>query len=137
MLTNKQRSYLSSLANGIPDIVFIGKNGINEEIIKQVRNNLKARELIKVKVQQNSPITAREAADRLAEIIKCDVVRTIGNKFILYKKNLEKKENLIPSKTTNKRKRIHHKVNPHKKKITSSKKAKYSKDNKFSRRKKY
>lgn len=98
MLTSKQRSYLGKLAADIPDIVFIGKNGINEEVIRQTLDNLKARELIKVKVQQNSPLETREASDELAKLTKSDVVRVIGRKFILYKKNTQKKENIIPSK---------------------------------------
>ena len=98
MLSSKQRSYLTSLANDIPDIVLIGKNGLTNEIIDQVRDNLKARELIKCKVQQNSEMSPREAADSLADMIKCDVVKIIGKKFILYKKNQDKKENIIPSK---------------------------------------
>lgn len=98
MLTSKQRSYLGKLAADIPDIVFIGKNGINDEVIRQTLDNLKARELIKVKVQQNSPLETREASDELAKLTKSDVVRVIGRKFILYKKNTQKKENIIPSK---------------------------------------
>ncbi len=106
MISSKQRSYLSHLANDIPDIVFIGKKGITNEIIDQVRNNIKARELIKCKVQQNSDLSAREAADELAGIIKCDVVKVIGKKFVLYKKNMQKKENIIPNKKDLKKKRI-------------------------------
>lgn len=102
MLTSKQRSYLGKLATDIPDIVFIGKNGINDEVVIQTKDNLKARELIKCKVQQNCLEDVRELADRLAKITKSDVVRVIGRKFILYKKNLQKKENIIPSKAKTK-----------------------------------
>lgn len=98
MLTSKQRSYLSKLAHDIPDVVFIGKSGINDEVVIQIRDNLAARELIKCKVQQNCPESVRDVADKLAEATKSDVVRVIGRKFILYKKNLQKKENVIPSK---------------------------------------
>lgn len=114
MLSSKQRSYLTKLSNDIPDIIFIGKSGITNEILDQVRNNLKARELIKCKVQQNCDLTAREAADEIAAAIKCDVVRTIGSKFVLYKKNLELKENILPSKKSIKKEK--HKGIPNKKK---------------------
>ncbi len=98
MLTSKQRSTLNKLAVDIPDIIHIGKNGIDDEVIIQTRDALAARELIKGKVQQNSALSAQEAAQILAEATKCDIVRTIGSKFILYKKNLMKKENILPSK---------------------------------------
>lgn len=98
MINSKQRSYLNKLAADTPDIVFIGKNGINSQVIDQTNANLKARELIKIKVQQNSPIEPREAADELARITRSDVVRVIGRKFILYKKNMKLKEHVIPTK---------------------------------------
>lgn len=98
MLTSKQRSYLNKLAVDIPDIIFVGKGGIDDEVIIQTRDALSARELIKGKVQQNSPIDAKEAAQALAQATKSEIVRTIGSKFILYKKNLQKNENIIPSK---------------------------------------
>ncbi|MGI6109936.1 MAG: YhbY family RNA-binding protein [Eubacteriaceae bacterium] len=98
MLTSKQRSYLNSLAVQIPDIIFVGKDGINDEVVIQTQNALKARELIKGKVQQNAPVNSQEAADELAKKAKCEIVRVIGSKFILYKKNPQKKENIIPTK---------------------------------------
>lgn len=104
MLTSKQRSYLSGLAADAPDIVFIGKEGVNRNVIKQTLDNLKARELIKCKVQQNCLTPVRDVADSLAQETKSEVVRVIGRKFILYKKNLQKKENIIPSKSQTKRK---------------------------------
>ena len=98
MITSKQRSYLSKLANDIPDIVFIGKNGITNEIINQVKDNLKARELIKCKVLQNSPVDIKDTANELAKVTKSNVVQVIGKKFVLYKKNQNKKVNIIPDK---------------------------------------
>ncbi len=95
MLTSKQRAYLNGLANQIPDILFIGKDGVTDEVVYQAKAQLKARELIKGKVQQNAPIDAREAANELSKEAKCDVVRVIGSKFILYKKNPQKKEGIL------------------------------------------
>ena len=49
-----------------------------------------ARELIKVKVLENSEYSAREAADILCEAIGCECVQVIGRKFVLFKQ--KKKE---------------------------------------------
>lgn len=100
MLTSKQRSYLRKLAMDIPDIIFIGKEGITPEVIQQTRDAIVARELIKGKIQQNSMEDAENAARTLAEATKAEVVCTIGNKFILYKKNLLKTKIEVPSKNT-------------------------------------
>lgn len=98
MLTSKQRSYLRKLAMDIPDIIFIGKDGITDEVIIQTHDAIVARELVKGKIQQNSLEEVEEAARVLADATKSEVVCTIGNKFILYKKNLKKTKIDVPSK---------------------------------------
>ena len=86
-LTSKQRAQLRGLAMTEDTIIQIGKGGISENILTQVRDALKARELIKGRVLENSLLTAREAAEALAEACDAETVQTIGSKFVLYKKN--------------------------------------------------
>ena len=87
MLTSKQRAYLRSLANGIDTILMVGKGGMSEQIIAQAESALKARELIKGKVLENSMLSSREACDILAEALGAEQVQVIGTKFVLYKRN--------------------------------------------------
>jgi RNA-binding protein len=91
MLTSKQRAYLRSLSNELEPIFQIGKGGISEEMCLQLSNALEARELIKVKVLENSGYTAREAAEEIASYIGADVVSVIGLKFVLYKESQKHK----------------------------------------------
>ena len=91
MLTSKQRAYLRSLSNTLDPIFQIGKGGISEQMCLQLSNALEARELIKVKVLENSGFSAKEAANEIAEAIDCDVVSCIGSKFVLYKESENKK----------------------------------------------
>lgn len=86
MITSKQRSYLRGLANTIEPIFQVGKNGIEGTFLKQVEDALKKREIIKLKVLNNSGITAREASDIICEEIKCEGVQAIGNILVLYKR---------------------------------------------------
>lgn len=87
MLTSKQRSQLKGLAATADTIIQIGKGGINDNLIIQVRDALKARELVKGRVLENSLLTAREACETLAEVCKAEQVQVIGSKFVLYKRN--------------------------------------------------
>ena len=87
MLTSKQRSQLRGLAAAEDTIVIIGKGGITENVIIQMNDALKARELIKGRVLENSLLSAREAADAMAEVCRAEVVQVIGSKFVLYKRN--------------------------------------------------
>lgn len=86
-LTSKQRAQLRGLAMTEDTIIQIGKGGISENTLTQVKDALKARELIKGRVLENSLLTAREAADALAEACDAETVQTIGSKFVLYKIN--------------------------------------------------
>ena len=96
MLTSKQRAYLRGLAAAEDTIVIIGKGGITENIIIQMNDALKARELVKGRVLENSLLTAREAADALSETCRAEIVQVIGSKFVLYKCNEQKPKIELP-----------------------------------------
>ena len=68
-------------------IIHIGKSGITDNLVIQAKDALKAREIIKGKVLENSLISAREACAELAELCGAEPVQFIGSKFVLYKKN--------------------------------------------------
>lgn len=90
-LTSKQRAQLRSLDT----IVHVGKDGIGDNLIKQVNDALEARELIKGRVLENSLLTAREAAEELAVAARCEVVQVIGSKFVLYRMQHDKSKRKI------------------------------------------
>jgi RNA-binding protein len=90
MITTKQRAKLRGMANTIDTILYIGKAGIAETTAAQFEEALAARELVKAKCLEASPLTAREAAQQLAERVNADIVQVIGSKFVLYKKHPEK-----------------------------------------------
>ena len=84
-MTSKQRAYLKSLAVNLDTIFQIGKGGITEELCAQLLNALNARELIKIKVLETSPLSPREAAEEIADKINAEVVLVIGMKIVLYR----------------------------------------------------
>ncbi len=88
-LTSKQRAMLKGLANSIPALYQIGKDGVSENMIKQFVDALESKELIKVHVLDNSLADPREIADQVAEKTGALTVQVIGSKFILYKKSKE------------------------------------------------
>lgn len=87
MLTSKQRAYLRGIASTYETIFQIGKGGVTEIMCKDIGEALRKRELIKLRVLDNSGYTAREAADEIAEATGADVVQVIGSKFVLFKRN--------------------------------------------------
>ena len=96
MLTGKQRAYLRSMANDMDAIFQVGKGGITEEMCLQISNCLEARELIKLRVLDNSGYTAKEAADAIAQEIKAEVISVVGSRFVLYRESQNKKRIVLP-----------------------------------------
>ena len=86
-LTSKQRSQLRALAAAEDTIVQVGKSGITDNLVASVNASLKARELIKGRVLENSMLSAREACDALCEACRAEAVQVIGTRFVLYKRN--------------------------------------------------
>ncbi len=92
MLNSRQRVQLRGLANSLDTIFQIGKGGVTENTVKQVDDALEARELIKLRVLETSPVSSREAADEIAEKTHSDVVQVIGTRFVLYRESRDNKQ---------------------------------------------
>ena len=92
-MTSKQRAYLRGLANKLDAIFQIGKNGINDNLIKQLDDALEARELIKITTLETAPDSAKNLSFEIAERIECIVVQVIGNKITLFRQ--KKKDSKI------------------------------------------
>lgn len=90
-MSSKQRAALRAIAQSIEPIVYIGKEGITENVVSQVEGALEARELIKCSVQQNSTMDAREACDKLCTLTQAHGISVLGRKFVLYRQAKEKK----------------------------------------------
>lgn len=92
MITSKQRAYLRSLASTYDTIMQIGKCGINPNLVKTISDALEARELIKLRVLENSDYTPREAAEEIAAATNSEVITVIGTKFVLYRESSKNKK---------------------------------------------
>ncbi|MCM1507038.1 MAG: ribosome assembly RNA-binding protein YhbY [Ruminococcus flavefaciens] len=87
MLTSKQRAYLRGIASTYETIFQVGKSGVTESMCKDIGEALRKRELIKLRVLENSGYTAREASEEIAKATGSEVVQVIGSKFVLFKRN--------------------------------------------------
>ena len=88
-MTTKQRAALRSMGVTLEPVLHIGKDGINDNLVKQAWDALEARELIKVTVQRNAPYTAREACEELCQRVHAEPVQVIGSKFVIYRQARE------------------------------------------------
>lgn len=96
MITGRQRSYLKGLSQELKPTVFIGKAGLTENIKKEIDMALEANELVKVKIQDNCTLKAKDLANEIAAALKAEFVQAIGKKFTLYRTSIEKKRIELP-----------------------------------------
>ena len=89
-MKSKERNYLRKEASKMAAILHVGKDGLSENTVIQADDALKARELIKGKILQNSLEDVREVAEFIAEQTGAEVITTIGNTFVLYRRNPDK-----------------------------------------------
>lgn len=95
-MTSKQRAYLRGLANTLEPIVHAGKGGISDALIKQADDALAAREIIKGKVLETAPGTARELAEEIAAAVNAQVVQVIGRTFVLFRQKEKDSQIKLP-----------------------------------------
>lgn len=98
MITGKQRSYLKKLAHDLEPVVYIGKNDLTENVIKEIDTLLEVRELVKVKIQEGSLLEPKETANEISDILGAEYVQAIGRKFILYRRSKENPQIVLPRK---------------------------------------
>ena len=97
-MTSKQRAYLRGLANTLEPIVHAGKGGISDALLKQADDALAAREIIKGKVLETAPGTARELAEEIAAAVNAQVVQVIGRTFVLFRQKEKDSQIKLPRK---------------------------------------
>ena len=77
-------------------IVQIGKGGVSLTVVESAQAALTARELIKVRILQNSLIEPKDAVAELAEQTGAELVQVIGRNGLLYKHNPQKPRIELP-----------------------------------------
>lgn len=98
MITSKQRRYLKGMAHDLDPIVYIGKNDLTDNVIKEIDSLLELRELIKVKIQESSLLEPKKTANEIADILDAEFVQAIGRKFVLYRRSKENPQIVLPRK---------------------------------------
>ena len=96
-MTGKQKSYLRALAHPLKPVVNLGKQGLSQETRREIEVQLLERELIKLKVLDNCPLTKKECAEELSRAKGLEVVQVIGKTLVLYRPRSDEPEIELPA----------------------------------------
>jgi RNA-binding protein len=95
-LTARQRAHLKGLAHHLKPVVHLGKDGLTDNVVKQIDAALEAHELIKVKVVEGSPLDRHEASDAVPEKVSAFLVQNIGKVLVLYRPHPDNPKIALP-----------------------------------------
>ncbi|GAB4168887.1 MAG: ribosome assembly RNA-binding protein YhbY [Calditrichia bacterium] len=85
MLTGKEKRQLRAEGHHLSPEVHVGKEGISEGLIQNVLNTFNTKELVKIKVLEKCPLTAKEVAEQITSSIDCELVQVLGRTILLFK----------------------------------------------------
>lgn len=86
-MTGKQRASLRKIAATLQPIFQIGKQGVTENLMKQLDDALEAREIIKITILETAGENTKELCNEIAEALNAEPVQAIGSKFTIYRRS--------------------------------------------------
>lgn len=86
-LNTKFKQQLKAKAHKLKPIVFIGNNGLTENVIKEIDRGLHDHEIIKIRIQSNDRDEKHALFLEACEISNAEPVQLIGGIGIMYRRN--------------------------------------------------
>ena len=90
MLDNKQRKHLQRLAQSRKTIIWIGQNGLTENVLREIDEALAHHELIKVRIRAGVREARARAVLDIGRACGAEPVQRIGNVVTLYRASPDK-----------------------------------------------
>jgi|TARA_B110000037_G_scaffold47104_1_gene57740 RNA-binding protein len=91
MLNSKKKSHLKALSHSLNAVVQIGNKGLSDSVIKEIEENLKAHELIKIQVQDNDKVKRQEFLNLICKKLDAISINHIGKQLVIFRANEESK----------------------------------------------
>ena len=83
---DKDKLYkLKSEAVQLKPIIHIGKNGITDAAVEELKKQIKANRLVKVKMLKTSGVDNKTLAQQLADATKTTLIEVRGSTAVLYR----------------------------------------------------
>ncbi|MEP6832577.1 MAG: YhbY family RNA-binding protein [Gemmatimonas sp.] len=95
-MTGKDRAALRAEAHHLKPLVQVGHAGLTPALLTSLDDVLRTHELVKAQVAQAGELSARDAANQVAEQMQAEVVQVIGRTFTVYRENPDLKRGAQP-----------------------------------------
>ncbi len=95
-LTGKQKAFLRGLAHDLDPVVFVGKEGASEAVIRKTHLELEAHELIKVRVGDGAEEDGDTIVAALLAGTGAALAQRIGHVAVLYRRKRKQAKLILP-----------------------------------------
>jgi len=92
-----QRKYLRGLAHNLKPVVQVGRSGITDDVLHEVRRALDDHELIKVAMHK--PKSKKTMAAKIAAGAEAQLAGLVGHTAILYREHPERPSIALPQRS--------------------------------------
>ncbi|MBN2411566.1 YhbY family RNA-binding protein [candidate division KSB1 bacterium] len=93
-LKNYQKKYLRGLGNQLKPVIYIGKNGLSEQVLNSINDALEIHELIKLKYIEFRE-QRNELNKQITEKINCEIAGQTGFTTLFFRRNPDKAKQKI------------------------------------------
>lgn len=102
-LSSDQRRELRARAHNLNPVVSISENGLTSSVLREIELNLKAHELIKVRVYGDSRENRIQFLEQICTELEASPVQHIGKLLVIYRRNPDAITTVDTPKGTNSR----------------------------------
>jgi RNA-binding protein len=95
-LSQNQKRHLRALGHALEPVVLIGQQGLTDAVVRETGAALAVHELLKARARVGDRELRAQILSALAERTGSELVQTIGNVGLFYKKNEKLPKVLLP-----------------------------------------
>ena len=95
-MNKEQKKYLRTLAHDLDTIIWIGQNGLTDNVMAEINNALEHHELIKIKIRAGGRAERDQAAAGICRTTLAEPIRKIGNTIVVYRRNRKQPKITLP-----------------------------------------
>lgn len=95
-MTGKERAALRAEAHHLDVKVHVGHQGLTDALLGSLNDVLRTHELVKLQVAKAGELSAKQAANEIAEKMGAEVIQVIGRTLTIYRENPDLKRGELP-----------------------------------------
>lgn len=84
-MTTKQRQQLKGKAHSLKPIVFIGNNGLTDNVKMEIDRGLEDHELIKIRIQESDRVVRKKLFQEICDTVLAYPIQLVGAVGVIYR----------------------------------------------------